>query len=69
LTVEAANVQGQGTFGSAAGPVTLQNGTAYGLVTGIRRCLGQCDLVYTASATGADPPGIEVHTVTYTFTR
>jgi len=69
LTVEASNVRGTGTPGTAQPVVTLVSGTAWDLVTGVRRCLGQCDLIYTASATAADAPGIEVHTVTYTLTN
>ncbi len=67
LTVEASNVRGTGTPGTAEPVVTLVGGTAWDLITGVRRCLGQCDLIYTASATAADAPGTEIHTVTYTL--
>jgi hypothetical protein len=69
LTVEASNISGTGAPGTAEPVVTLVGGTAWDLITGVRRCLAQCDLIYTASATAADPPGTEVHTVTYTLTN
>jgi hypothetical protein len=68
LTVQPSNIRGQGTPGAAASPLPIaMDGGVHDFLLGVRRCLGQCDLIYTASARAGDPPVTEVHTVTYTF--
>lgn len=68
LTVQPSNIGGQGTPGTAASPFPIVlDGGVYDFLVEVRRCLGQCDLIYTASATAADPPSTEMHTVTYTL--
>ena len=63
LKVVAQNVVG----GVAAAEVTLST-IAADFVTGVAMTVGNCDLQYTASATAAQGPGSDMHTVTYTIT-
>ena len=63
LTVEALNVTG----GTAVGEVTL-SAAPQGLVIGLSRGVGGCDLRYTARVTELPPPGRDVHLLTYTIT-
>jgi len=73
LTVEGQNVEElaadpkSGKAGTPAGVVVLAGLTPRLFIDQIKRVFARCDLFYTATASTADLPGSETHTVTYTL--